>query len=63
MLLKYYYRYVPRIFFINPNGEVMTEIYNESGHPQYKYFYSNAESIADTMEKVIKGRGAIKQDL
>ncbi|XP_039277474.1 thioredoxin domain-containing protein 12 [Nilaparvata lugens] len=45
--------YFPRILFLGPNGEVLTEYFNEQGHPQYKYYYSNPESIAFTMKKVV----------
>uniref|UniRef100_A0A1B6F7V0 Thioredoxin domain-containing protein 12 n=1 Tax=Cuerna arida TaxID=1464854 RepID=A0A1B6F7V0_9HEMI len=45
--------YIPRILFLNSEGEVQTELYNQNGNPQYKYFYSDADSIATMMRKVI----------
>lgn len=45
--------YVPRILFINPQGIVMTEVINEEGSTDYKYFYSDAESIARNMKRVL----------
>lgn len=45
--------YVPRILFINPQGIVMTEVINEVGSTDYKYFYSDAESIARSMKRVL----------
>jgi len=43
--------YVPRILFFTPDGKFMEEIYNR--HPKadnkYKYFYSNANQIINSM--------------
>ncbi|KAJ9577014.1 hypothetical protein L9F63_006451 [Diploptera punctata] len=44
--------YIPRILFIDPQGQVMTHVYNELGNPSYKYFYSDAESVTAAMRKV-----------
>ncbi|XP_054278559.1 thioredoxin domain-containing protein 12-like [Macrosteles quadrilineatus] len=44
--------YIPRILFLNSEGDVQTEFYNENGNPQYKYFYPDAESIVKMMKKV-----------
>lgn len=45
--------YVPRILFINPHGIVMTEVINENGSADFKYFYSDADSIAKSMKRVL----------
>jgi hypothetical protein len=37
---------------LEPDGKVKTEFFNEDGNPSYKYFYSNAESVAATMRRV-----------
>ncbi|RZF44712.1 hypothetical protein LSTR_LSTR000664 [Laodelphax striatellus] len=52
--------YFPRILFLGPNGEVLTEYFNEQGHPQYKYYYSSPESIAVTMKKVVSNSKKFK---
>ncbi|XP_075984795.1 thioredoxin domain-containing protein 12-like [Anticarsia gemmatalis] len=46
--------YIPRILFISPKGLVDTEIYNEQGSSQHKYFYSQPEQIARSMKKVLE---------
>jgi protein-disulfide reductase (glutathione) len=33
--------YIPRIFFIDPNGNLRYDLYNQNGNPSYKYFYSD----------------------
>jgi hypothetical protein len=40
------------VFSSEPSGKVRTEFFNEGGNPSYKYFYSNAESVAATMKRV-----------
>ncbi|EDV22171.1 uncharacterized protein TRIADDRAFT_59397 [Trichoplax adhaerens] len=32
--------YYPRILFLNSDGEVLENIFNEGGNPEYKYYYS-----------------------
>lgn len=50
---------------MNPNGEILLDVYNREGNAQYKYYYSNPESIIKSMENVIIGRGLTdrKEDL
>lgn len=43
----------PRILFISPTGLVDTDITNEEGSTQHKYFYSKPEQIAKSMKKVL----------
>lgn len=38
--------------FTGSDGEVQADYFNEKGNPQYKYFYSDAESIASMMKRV-----------
>lgn len=47
--------YVPRIFFVRPDGTVREDI--KSGHPKYPYFYSAAgvEELKAAMRKAISG--------
>ncbi|XP_069681637.1 thioredoxin domain-containing protein 12-like [Periplaneta americana] len=46
--------YIPRILFIEPDGNVRKEFYNEDGNPSYKYYYPNAESVVASMKRVKK---------
>ncbi|PNF40049.1 Thioredoxin domain-containing protein 12 [Cryptotermes secundus] len=51
--------YIPRILFIEPAGKVRTDFFNEDGNASYKYFYSNADSVAATMRRV---KNSIRSD-
>jgi len=44
--------YVPRIYFLSPEGTVVNVI-NERGLPQYRYYYSDENMIIESMKKVI----------
>ena len=46
--------YIPRVFFLNPNGEILTDIQNPKGNPNYKYYHYNAQTVMDAMNKVLK---------
>lgn len=46
--------YVPRVIFLDPQGAVLVEVINEEGSSDYKYFYSDAETIAKSMKTVLK---------
>nr|CAD7573668.1 unnamed protein product [Timema californicum] len=46
--------YIPRILFLDPNGVVMDEYYNEEGNPDYKYFYSDSKSVVSSMKRVLR---------
>jgi len=46
--------YIPRIFFLSPDGKVLTDVYNRGGNPQYKYFYGHASTVVPFMEEVSK---------
>ncbi|EEB19223.1 thioredoxin domain-containing protein 12 precursor, putative [Pediculus humanus corporis] len=45
--------YIPRIFFTNPNGNILYEIFNTKGDPRYKYFYTTDAELIPNMRKVI----------
>ncbi|XP_076814554.1 thioredoxin domain-containing protein 12-like [Clavelina lepadiformis] len=45
--------YFPRIFFISPEGEVMTDIYNPEAVDRYFYYYYEADSVARSMLKAV----------
>jgi len=50
--------YIPRILFLDPNGNVMSQVTNETNQTQWKYFYGETSSIADSMKKVLKKVGS-----
>ena len=45
---------VPRIFFLHPDGSLLTDVINEDGNPKYKYYYHSTESVLNSMEKVVE---------
>ncbi|XP_020899281.1 uncharacterized protein LOC110237993 [Exaiptasia diaphana] len=48
--------YVPRIFFMNPEGRVIEKYWNEgTEYPHTKYYYSKADELTKAMERVLKG--------
>lgn len=46
-------QYIPRIIFLDQDGEVLSDIYNESGNPDYRFYYFSEESILASMKKVL----------
>ena len=55
-------QYIPRIIFLDSNENVLADVINEDGNPQYKYYHMNAESIVQSMKKVIKLSTVTKKD-
>lgn len=49
--------YIPRIIFIDPAGNVLTDVINEKGNESYKYYYHSPEDIVESMSRVL-GRQA-----
>lgn len=45
--------YIPRIFFLDSSGDLLEDIKNAKGNPEYKYFYYNAESVISSMKQVL----------
>lgn len=45
--------YVPRVLFLNSQGVLMTDVVNDRGSQEYKYFYSEPEQIVRSMKKVL----------
>jgi protein-disulfide reductase (glutathione) len=45
--------YIPRIFFLAPDGEVAPEIINAGGNPQYKYYYANEQQLLTSMQTAL----------
>lgn len=45
--------YIPRIFFLDPKGRIMYDIFNSSGNPKYKYFYDCENNLIRSMKRVL----------
>lgn len=45
--------YIPRIYFSSAEGEVLGDVVNTGGNPQYRYYYSEPDSIAKSMAIVV----------
>uniref|UniRef100_UPI00398E7224 thioredoxin domain-containing protein 12 n=1 Tax=Pristiophorus japonicus TaxID=55135 RepID=UPI00398E7224 len=43
--------YIPRILFLDAGGKVHSEIINQNGNPNYKYFYSSADQVVFAMKE------------
>lgn len=46
--------YIPRILFLDPEGNVRKDFYNVGGHDEYKYYYYSPELIVPTMKRVME---------
>ena len=46
-------KYIPRIIFLDYEANVLPEVVNESGNPQYKYYHMEAQSIVNAMKKTL----------
>jgi len=46
--------YIPRIFFLHPDGSLLTDIINKEGNPKFKYYYYSTESVLDSMDEVLE---------
>ena len=46
-------KYIPRVIFLDYEANVLPEIVNESGNPQYKYYHMEAQSIVKAMKKTL----------
>ncbi|KAI5726157.1 hypothetical protein M8J77_024607 [Diaphorina citri] len=53
--------YIPRILFLDADGEVDRKIYNQKGSKEHKYFYYNAQSIVDSMQHAMQHYQADKE--
>ena len=45
--------YIPRVIFLDSEANVLTDVFNEKGNPKYLYYHMDANSIADSMKKVL----------
>jgi len=61
--------YIPRVYFVAPpSGEetesnVIREIFNEKGNPQYKYYYTDDNSLVIAMQKMVDYMNKKKDEL
>ncbi|KAJ7378801.1 Thioredoxin domain-containing protein 12 [Desmophyllum pertusum] len=47
--------YIPRVLFLNPEGKVVEEIWNEgTKHPHVKYYYSSPQELISGMKRALK---------
>ncbi|XP_067677409.1 thioredoxin domain-containing protein 12-like isoform X2 [Haliotis asinina] len=46
--------YIPRILFLDPEGNVRKEFINENGNDKYRYYYPDTEDIVTSMNKVLQ---------
>ncbi|XP_073239584.1 uncharacterized protein [Porites lutea] len=47
--------YIPRVLFLNPEGKVIDEIWNEgTKHPHVKYYYSGPQELIAAMKRALK---------
>jgi len=51
-------KYIPRIFFLSPEGQVLKDVINpKDEYKQYPYYYSNPAPIITVMQSVLKKYG------
>ncbi|XP_060085660.1 thioredoxin domain-containing protein 12-like [Ylistrum balloti] len=46
--------YIPRIFFLDSDGNVLNDHYNKDGNSQYKYYYYSPDHIVKSMKGVLE---------
>ena len=46
--------YIPRVFFLDPDGQVLSEMTNANGNPNYKYYHYQVSTILESMKKVLQ---------
>ena len=52
VVMKCINNYVFRIFFLDPDGNILPDIVNREGNPKFKYYYYSADSLLDSMTEV-----------
>ncbi len=57
--------YIPRVLFLDADGNVLSDVVNVGGNDKYKYYYSDGDSIARSMAMARKrvARRAAEEDL
>ena len=56
-------KYIPRVIFLDSEGNVLSDVINDDGNPQYKYYHMNSESIIKSMRKVLQIAANGKKEL
>ena len=46
--------YVPRIYFLKPDGTVLPDFYNKQGNPKFRYYYHSMDNLVDVMWEVLE---------
>ena len=46
--------YVPRIYFLKPDGSVLQDFYNKEGNPKFRYYYNSIDNLVDVMWEVLE---------
>ncbi|MFH4981015.1 hypothetical protein AB6A40_007724 [Gnathostoma spinigerum] len=46
-------RYIPRIYFLDTNGQPYKYVNNEELHPWHKYFYSEVSDVLTAMNTAL----------
>ena len=47
-------KYIPRVIYLDSEENVLSDVINDDGNPQYKYYHMNSESIIESMKKVLQ---------
>ncbi|KAK8743787.1 hypothetical protein OTU49_001265 [Cherax quadricarinatus] len=50
--------YIPRILFLDSQGEVQQSIYNKKGNPTYKFYYYDDKTVVDSMKEALEELGS-----
>jgi len=50
--------YIPRILFLNSDGDVQPHLINSGGNPKYKYYYPDPNGVLVSMKKALKALGS-----
>eukprot|EP00010_Vexillifera_abyssalis_P005435 CAMPEP_0201550964 /NCGR_PEP_ID=MMETSP0173_2-20130828/7231_1 /ASSEMBLY_ACC=CAM_ASM_000268 /TAXON_ID=218659 /ORGANISM="Vexillifera sp., Strain DIVA3 564/2" /LENGTH=164 /DNA_ID=CAMNT_0047961097 /DNA_START=60 /DNA_END=554 /DNA_ORIENTATION=+ len=46
--------YVPRIFFLDENGDVLNDTHNKNGNPKYQHFFPQYNQVTETMTHALE---------
>ena len=46
-------QYVPRIYFLDSRGNILTQVINQEGNPDYKYFYYQESAVIKSMKEAL----------
>lgn len=46
--------YVPRVYFLKPDGTILPDFYNKEGNPKFKFYYHSMDNLVDVMWEVLE---------